>query len=161
VITWGDIVGTPLHIEAEDAKAGAATPAFRIRTTSRRDQLHWKLAEDAARRKKKTPTPSPLRQTPLFPVRPSPGTPARSPAAAGLLSRTGGTKGSDAQLRASYSATTPVSSRPVPSPAHTPSSSAAGAGTRGKRGAGSSLARQTPTPVRTPQQATSLTDGLL
>jgi len=105
-ITWGDIVGTPLHLTQEDVrelKVSSNVPMFRVPAVPVRDQLVRKLT-------KKHPTP--LRSSTGSSYTPSPsGTrPIISPAASRLLS-SNRKRTDDLQLRASY-ASPLIPSRP-------------------------------------------------
>ena len=60
-ITWGDVVGTPLHIASEDAHtavdAGAVSSSvsvFRVPNTPRRELVARKLTEKSQRRRSKS-----------------------------------------------------------------------------------------------------------
>lgn len=102
VITYGGIVGTPRHLGALDSDPGplstAATAAgvkvepsdhtgvrYRVPQTPDRDQLAWKLGEQARKssvRRAQMYTPTPRR--PKTPYTPAPGgTPSRTPSSSG------------------------------------------------------------------------------
>jgi hypothetical protein len=122
IITWGDIIGTPLHLKHEDLDDRPSGKEFRVPATPARDELLHRLDAQAKERSKHL---TGRRQTPGR----SPQTPM-SPAARAMLRS--GHKG-DPQLRASYGTPTPSPrpfarpaprkprATPVPSPAPTPS----------------------------------------
>jgi pyruvate/2-oxoglutarate dehydrogenase complex dihydrolipoamide acyltransferase (E2) component len=139
-MTWGDVVGTPLHLEDEDTAASAIgglkkeiekRPKFHVPKTPSRDDLAHRLAERAkTKQKKSTSSSSSGNATPNTPNgRSSIGTPTTttrmmSPAAHRLAAKLGvrvdgpSTSSSssrvDAQLRASYSSPSPLRQSSTP-----------------------------------------------
>jgi len=112
-MTWGDIIGTPLHLKEEDlheeARTSSSTKEFRVPATPARDEILYRLDAQSKERSKhlgarRTTTPG--HRTPMTPM---------SPAARALLrSRT---NQGDPQLRASYGLTPTPSPRPFARPA--------------------------------------------
>jgi len=98
IVTWGDIIGTPLHLKNEDLEDDVKIPAnsreFRVPPTPSRDEILFKLDAQAKERSKRM-TGSARRTT--TPSR-TPRTPMMSPSMRGR---------GDPQLRASYSTPTP------------------------------------------------------
>jgi len=106
IVTWGDIVGTPLHLKHEDAedeviRTGARE--FRVPPTPSRDELLFKLDAQAKERSKRMMGGRRI----TTPIR-TPGTPAMSPSLRAMMRSTKG----DPQLRASYSTPTPIPRTP-------------------------------------------------
>jgi hypothetical protein len=102
-MTWGDVVGTPLHLKDEDdeeeedsdsedekrekkRKVEKSRGEFRVPATPQRDELAWQL--DAAAKDKNKALKSTQRRR-SGSVRNTPRTPTLSPAAQALLKRTG------------------------------------------------------------------------
>jgi len=47
-MTWGDVVGTPLHIDDDPSeKAGPESGKFFVKSQAKREELAWKMADDA------------------------------------------------------------------------------------------------------------------
>lgn len=113
LMTWGDIAGTPLHLDDEDREV-SVTRGFKVPATPARDLLGQKLAESArskadarqhrSRNTGRGVTPSPFLDSGKSP---RPQTPLLSAAAQRLLKGTLGGASAlsrpDNQLRASYS----------------------------------------------------------
>lgn len=103
IITWGDIVGTPLHLGSEDASTKPSGKEFRVPATPARDELLYRLDAQSKERAKNISGGS-RRFTPRTPQTPM------SPAARAMLRS--GNKG-DLQLRASYGMTPTPFARPA------------------------------------------------
>jgi len=105
MMTWGDIIGTPLRLEEDDAEQSAKAKAarFKLPDTPDREVVGRKLDENVMiknrfkkKRKQLLTTPSPARTPGRTPV-------SLSPAAMKLLkAKRASLMGSDSQLRASY-----------------------------------------------------------
>ena len=87
LVTWGDVMGTPLRLDAPEQPKG---PSFKVPETPRRDQLMLRLAEEAAAKKRPKPAARDGQKRKLTEL----ASPARTP----LTTSTA----FDALLRASY-----------------------------------------------------------
>ncbi len=114
-ITWGDVVGTPLHLDAEDAvdlSMDTSKPSFKVPKPPSRDEIARKLSKKATsdlRKRSSTTSPSPLLASSTHARVSSPMTPGAtshryhmSPAARKLLSSPSSRLHADMQLRQSY-----------------------------------------------------------
>jgi len=141
MMTWGDVMGTPLHLEEEDELKDpreSRGPKFKVPATPDREEIHRKLDEKSMQKKrvkkKQSIPPSPMiPRSPAVTRSPALSPAAHlSPAAQSLLKKSRihqSMSKTDSQLRASYRSphTTPIfpsgqrkSSRPTPSPLSTP-----------------------------------------